>query len=141
MYNRYIPKDTSYTRVTEEKAPVAETKTAAPEQNSAQPQRHARGTVPPPRPAPGNCKQGGFALPSFLRGKDGLGTLFAGKDGAGLTGLLKSLRMEEIDSGDILLMLILLYLLVEGDDLDLVIALGLVLILGLGEKKTGEDST
>ena len=32
-------------------------------------------------------------------------------------------------------MLILLYLLVEGDDLELVIALGLTLIMGLGDSK------
>ena len=36
-----------------------------------------------------------------------------------------------------MLLLIVLYLLVEGDDLDLVIALGLVLLLGLGDPGEG----
>ena len=57
-----------------------------------------------------------------------------GREGGGLSGLLKSLHLEKIDSGDILLLLIRLYLLVEGDDLELVIALGLVLLMGLGEE-------
>ena len=47
------------------------------------------------------------------------------------------LKLENIDTGDVLLLLIVLYLLVEGDDLELVIALGLVLLMGLGEK--GEE--
>ena len=37
------------------------------------------------------------------------------------------------DTGDILLVLIILFLLVEGDDLELVITLGLMLLLGLGD--------
>ncbi|MCF2661433.1 hypothetical protein [Pseudoflavonifractor phocaeensis] len=49
--------------------------------------------------------------------------------------MLKTLHLEDIDPGDVLLLLIVLYLLVEGDDLELVIALGLVLIMGLGEEK------
>ena len=109
MYNRYIPEDTSYTRVEE---------------------------APPPKAAPGGSGPGkrpyGLRLQELLSGKDGL---FGGQEGKGLTGLLKSLHLENIDSGDILLLLIMLYLLVEGDDLELVIALGLVLLMGLGEKE------
>jgi len=66
--------------------------------------------------------------------KSGLGNLLGGKDG-GLNGLLKSLKLDHIDSGDVLLLLIILLLLSEGDDLDLVIALGVVLLMGLGEEK------
>jgi len=55
----------------------------------------------------------------------------SGKEG--LSGLLKTLHLDKIDSGDILLLLIMLYLLKEGDDMDLVIALGLTLIMGLGD--------
>ena len=76
---------------------------------------------------------GGFKLPPFLNGKDGLSALLGGREGGGLSALLKSLHLDNIDTGDILLLLIVLYLLVEGDDLELVIALGLVLIMGLGE--------
>lgn len=54
---------------------------------------------------------------------------------AGYSELLKALHLKDIDSGDILLLLIMLYLLVEGDELELVIALGLVLIMGLGDEK------
>lgn len=56
-----------------------------------------------------------------------------GKDG--LSGLLKTLHLDRFDSGDILLLLIMLYLMAEGDDLELVIALGLTLIMGLGDDK------
>ncbi len=55
--------------------------------------------------------------------------------GGALQGLLKSLRLDGLDAGDILLLLILLYLLAEGDDLEPVIALGLVLIMGLWEQE------
>ena len=51
----------------------------------------------------------------------------------GLSGLLRALRLESLEAGDILLLLIVLYLLVEGEDLEPVLALGLVLLLGLGE--------
>ena len=49
----------------------------------------------------------------------------------GLAGLLKGLKLEELDTGDILLLLILLFLCLEGDDLALIITLGLLLLLGL----------
>lgn len=88
MYNRYIPRDVSYT-------PVAE--------------------------PPANPRRPSFHLPELFGEKEGL------------SGLLGSLHLDKIDSGDVLLLLIMLYLLVEGDDLELVIALGLVLLMGLGE--------
>lgn len=50
-----------------------------------------------------------------------------------LSGLLKSLRLEALDTGDALLLLILLLLFLDGDDIELVIALGLILLIGLGE--------
>lgn len=108
MYNRYIPEDESYTRI--EPSPA------------------------PPRnvPDPGSRPQS-FRLPDFLSGGEGLTRILGGKEGGGLAGLLKTLRLDKVDSGDILLLLILLYLLVEGDDMELVIALGLVLLMGLGE--------
>lgn len=98
MYNRYIPRDVSYTPV--EKTPST------------------------PRRPP-------IRIPELLGGRDGLSGLLGEGEGSGLSCLLKSLRLERIDSGDVLLLLIMLYLLVEGDDLELVIALGLVLLMGL----------
>ena len=114
MYNRYIPKDAPYTRVAEER-PEPERKPG-----------------PPPPPA----REGGFQLPRFLTGKEGLSGLFSGKGGTG--GLLKALKLDNIDKGDVLLLLIILLLLSEGDDLELVIALGLVLLMSLGDQKEEE---
>lgn len=105
MYNRYIPEDCTYTWA-----------------------------EPEPRPLSGaqeGRSRSGLHFPDFLKGKDGQSLLLSGKEG--LSGLLKALHLEDIDAGDILLLLIVLYLLVEGDDLELVIALGLVLLMGLGE--------
>ena len=79
-----------------------------------------------PRCAPASarrCLPACFSLPSFLTEKEGL------------SGIFKSLRLDRFDSGDILLLLIMLYLMAEGDDLELVIALGLTLIMGLGDSK------
>ena len=61
-----------------------------------------------------------------------------GGHGAWLTGLLKSLGLENLDRGDTLLMLILLLLLTDGDDLEPVITLGLLLLFGLGGRERGE---
>lgn len=106
MYNRYIPEETSFT------------------------------PVPPSHGTPAGERSRGqpvsFRLPEFLSGREG--GLFKG--GEGLSGLLKSFHLDNLDSGDILLLLILLYLLVEGDDMDLVIALGLVLLMGLGDHES-----
>ena len=79
-----------------------------------------------PRSAPGSerrSRPSAISLPSFLTEKEGL------------SGIFKSLRLDRFDSGDILLLLIMLYLMAEGDDLELVIALGLTLIMGLGDGK------
>ncbi|HJH62911.1 MAG TPA: hypothetical protein IAC84_06590 [Firmicutes bacterium] len=50
-----------------------------------------------------------------------------------LGGLRKHFSLERLDTGDILLVLIILFLYLEGDNLELVITLGLMLLLGLGE--------
>jgi len=117
MYNRYIPEDTSYTPVKEE-IPVPERED-------------------PPQAPPGTeqkNRESPFRLSALLGGKEGLAGLFSGREKGGLSGLARSLKLGSIDTGDVLLLLIILYLLVEGDDLELVIALGLVLLMGLGEE-------
>lgn len=63
-----------------------------------------------------------------------------GGHGAWLTGLLKSLGLEELDRGDILLLLILLLLLTDGDDLEPVITLGLLLLFSLGSRERGDKA-
>ena len=50
-----------------------------------------------------------------------------------LSGLLRSLKLEGLDTGDIVLLLILLLLFLEGEDTELLIALGLLLLLGLDD--------
>lgn len=70
----------------------------------------------------------------FSGEKGGLGGLFSGES-SGVNGILKALHLEELDSGDILLVLIILFLLIEGDNMDLVITLGLMLLLGLADEK------
>ena len=53
-----------------------------------------------------------------------------------LEGVTKHFSLEHFDTGDILLVLIILFLYLEdGDNLELVITLGLLLLLGLDEDK------
>lgn len=53
---------------------------------------------------------------------------------SGLSALTDMFRLDDLDSGDILLILILLFLFRDGDDIELMITLGLILLLGLGDK-------
>lgn len=57
--------------------------------------------------------------------------LESAKPASGLGKLLRGLKLDGLDTGDVLLLLILLFLLLEGDDMELVITLGLLLLLGL----------
>lgn len=50
-----------------------------------------------------------------------------------LSGITEHFKLENFDTGDILLVLIILFLFLEGDNLELVITLGLMLLLGLSE--------
>lgn len=61
------------------------------------------------------------------------GILGAEDKNAGIAGILKSLHLDGLDSGDILLLLIILLVFLEGDNTELVITLGLMLLLGLGD--------
>ena len=54
------------------------------------------------------------------------------------TGITTMMTARGVDSGDILLILIILLLLVEGDNMDLVITLGLLLLLGLADDRKEE---
>lgn len=53
------------------------------------------------------------------------------REKAGLGGLLKSLKLEELDTGDVLLLLILLFLFLDDreENWELLLTLGLMLIL------------
>lgn len=109
MYNRYIP----------------QTETCAPVSSS-----------PSPAPRPSVASDGGNGgLNGMLRG-----ILQRAKSGEGsgishaLSTALKSVGLKDLDAGDILLALIVLLLILEdGDDLDVLITLGLMILLKLGE--------
>lgn len=78
----------------------------------------------------------GNGLLSGLLGRlgSGIGTGEGGQLSQTLSGVLKSLHLEHLDTGDILLGLIVLFLVLEdGDDLDLLITLALTILLSLGE--------
>ena len=118
MYNRYLPREEAY-------APVSET---VPDHH-----QYIRTDAAAQAPPDGLGK-----IFSALGGGFDLGKLKGLLDGdkfGGVDKLLASLHLEDLDSGDILLILILLLLLVEGDNLELVITLGLMLLLSLGDEK------
>ncbi len=80
-----------------------------------------------PSPKPGKAA-------GLLSGLLGRGSGEENRASQALSGLLKSLHLEHLDTGDILLGLIVLFLVLEdGDDLDLIITLGLTILLSLGE--------
>lgn len=154
MYNRYVPSGSSYTRVamedgpgtdeSQKTAPAPHPPTSRPRQggqdqpggnNSSNRQNYTRadGTSQGQGGASGNFFSGAGVLEGLKLGK--LGELFDRDKSGGISGLLGALGLEEMDSGDILLLLIVLFLLAEGDNLDLVITLGLMLLLGLNDKK------
>lgn len=114
MYNRYIPNGAVYTRV-----PMEDEEPRRPERET--PPRHAfqEGSQGPSRPHPSQSPAG------LLDGAQ-----------SSLKSLISSLGLEKLDSGDLLLLLILLLLLKEGDDLEMIIALGLTILMGLGDDKT-----
>lgn len=81
---------------------------------------------PPPQSGP---RASGPSLFQSLFGQDG-------EKNAGLSGILKALKLDRFDKGDILLILLLLYLAWngkegDGENKELLIILGLVLLLGL----------
>ncbi len=70
-----------------------------------------------------SVRRGKVRDPSPGKSQDGLRNL--------LGGILKQFSASNFDSGDILLILILLFLFLEGDNLEMVITLGLIFFLGL----------
>lgn len=91
---------------------------------------------PPQRPGPGQPGRpgpGGWSRPPEpSRSKNDLLKEVTGGLGQLLDGVKKHFSLEHFDTGDILLVLIILFLYLEdGDNLELVITLGLLLLLGL----------
>lgn len=106
MYNRYVRNDTgAYQRI--------------PTQRSGSPPKHESTTRENEKPPCGDPWQREGASP--------LGGLF-GRDGL-LSGILDKLKLNDLDTGDLLLLVILFLLFRDGGDEELLIALGLLLIL------------
>lgn len=118
MYNRYIPGDVAYVPVEAEQ--------------EAPPPPHDHAFVSGARAIP--TSQGQRPPPCSLKG------ILPGGIGDTVGGLLKSLNLDKLDSGDILLLLIILFLVLEGDDnWELVITLGILLLMGLGDKDKDKE--
>ncbi len=85
----------------------------------------------------GGCEAGGTGSSPEDKRQTGLLHGILGNFGleeGGLTGILKRFHLEDLDSGDILLGLIILFLILEdGDNLDLIITLGLMILFSLGD--------
>ena len=108
MYNRYVRNDTgNYERVIIPEHPSPQDKDP----------RDSRGFSAPPHDHTLSAEQGQSPLAGFW-GKGGL-----------LSGILDKLKLSEIDTGDLLLLVILFLLFRDGEDDELLIALGLLLIL------------
>ncbi len=132
MYNQYLD-DSSFVLLDPEPQ-------AGPGQNHPHANQPHRGPGQnqnqrrPGGPQPGNQRR----PPEPVRAKNDLVGEVARGLGQVLEGLAKHFSLEKFDTGDILLVLIILFLYLEdGDNLELVITLGLLLLLGLdeGEKK------
>lgn len=137
MYNRYVPGNGGYTRVVVEEDPTHDHvrhRDAArnQQQRSGQGHRHTN---------PGGGKKSGTPQDLFRNLTAPLGFWGAEENkNAGIAGILKGLHLEDVDSGDLLLLLIILLVFLEGDNTELVITLGLMLLLGLGEEKKGDQN-
>lgn len=109
MYNRYIRNDNgAYTRIPQEEK--QRTVPPPPPEPKQQPQQEQPPHwEPPPPPPPGSRTIDG--LTGFLRH------------------LLDQLHLDRVDTGDLLLLVILFFLFKEDADEELLVALGLLLIL------------
>ena len=127
MYNRYIRNDAGvYQRIPVQEDPPPSGGASLTDEGPRQQAYEQTYWEPPPQgdPQQSNTRQssgwegfGPFAPP---RGGDKKGFL---------SGLLGKLKLDEIDTGDLLLLVILFLLFKDGEDEELLIALGLLLIL------------
>lgn len=117
MYNRYIRNDDGvYTRIPQEDRPPASSG-AGPERSSP-----SGGQVPPPN-------TGDTSPPKQEQRSPEGGSRWSD----GLTGMLRhfldQLHLDHVDTGDLLLLVLLFFLFREDADEELLVALGLLLIL------------
>ena len=129
MYNRYVPSEHSYTAVTTSQSSQTESEVYPDKEKYIREDRTAQGAR-----TNSNHFFRDFGSAESEKWKN-LGKLLGGTKFTGLKSLFSMFQLDDIDTGDILLFFILLFLLSEGDDLDLIITLGLMLLLGFGEEK------
>lgn len=127
MYNRYVPGSGGYTRVVMDESERTTKHTGEQNRKTSQSREYRA------------HKSGGGAQDLFQNLSTPLRFLGGEDKNAGIAGILKSLHLEDLDSGDILLLLIILLVFLEGDNIELVITLGLMLLLGLGEEKQDDQ--
>lgn len=99
------------------------------------PREGYHGLEPEPGPSPSSVSSGGGlgGLGSLAGRLSGLlSSLLGGAKNAGGTGIFDRLGLAHLDKGDILLVLILVYLFRESQDEEWLIILALVLLMGLG---------
>ncbi len=130
MYNQYL--DGSDFVLLEE-----EPQAAAPGRNRPQGQNQ-HGRNHPGQQYPGQNRPAPRPMGPSQSKNDLVGEITGGL-GQLLDGVMKHFSLENFDTGDILLVLIILFLYLEGDNLELVITLGLMLLLGLGDDKPKDD--
>ena len=119
MYNRYIRNDNgNYTRIPQEEPPRQQTGAPPPPPQSPPPE-----AAPPPPP---------FSPPGPPPG-DPPPNSGPGRTPDGLTGFLRHLldqfHLDHVDTGDLLMLVLLFFLFREDADEELLVALGLLLIL------------
>ena len=117
MYNRYIRNDNgSYTRIPQEEPP-------RPQQGGPQQPKQEQPSPPPKQES--SARDGPRREPPPPPS--------AGRVADGLTGLLRhildQLHLDHVDTGDLLLLVLLFFLFREDADEELLVALGLLLIL------------
>lgn len=131
MYNRYIRNDNgSYTRIPQEEAFSKEPPKAPPAGGAERQERQERQEHRPPSPEPerqerSGGRPAGSPLPSF---GGGVGHLTDGLSSF-LRHILDQLHMDHVDTGDLLLLILLFFLFREDADEELLVSLGLLLIL------------
>ena len=96
---------------------------------------HPHGQSHPNQPRSGQNRPASRPMGPSPSKNDLVGEITGGL-GQLLEGVRKHFSLENFDTGDILLVLIILFLYLEGDNLELVITLGLMLLLGLGDDES-----
>ncbi len=132
MYNRYVRNDQGrYERIPVQDAPPDFEQSPPPPpplEGAAFTQDGVGGPPPTGQPPPPNQPPPNQAPPNQPPPNQPPPP-YGGQSGGFLSGILKKLNLENIDTGDLLLLVLLFLLFREGEDEELLIALGLLLIM------------